>query len=142
MHDRHGGTTPVRCRGCAEPWPCPDAELLPLKPHTHYVCPNGGGYGHSQMWTGALNPAVRMRSDGYCLCGALLVEETDDGIRWRVTFELNTGDGWHLVTKETSSERNARDQVAGLREQEATGEPVRSIALARAVPGWQTVEPS
>lgn len=76
VHDRHGGTTPVRCRGCAQPWPCPDADLLPLKPYTKYICPNdAGGLGHSALYAGALNPAVRSRLDGWCICGAQMVEE-------------------------------------------------------------------
>lgn len=142
-HDRHGGSHPVVCRGCRQPWPCPEAlaEMLPMKPYTKYICPNGSGYGHSSHWTGARNMAVSSRSDGYCLgCGAVMVEEVDDGTCWRVTFETDTGYGWHPVERETSSERDARTQVAGLHELQAAGEPVRNIALARAVVGWQTVE--
>jgi hypothetical protein len=90
VHDRHGGTTPVRCRGCREPWPCPEAEaeFLPLQPYTKYVCPNDTGYGHSSMWTGALNPAVRSRRDGYCMCGAVMVDEAELHTgKYRLTWE-------------------------------------------------------
>lgn len=140
IHDRHGGTDPVRCRGCRKPWPCPDADLLPMKPYTKYVCPNGGGYGHSSLWTGVLNPAVRCRSDGYCGgCGALLVAEVDDGTRWRLTWEMDSGHGWHPVDKETSSATEARSQIEGLRELQAAGEPIRNVLLQRAVVGWETV---
>jgi hypothetical protein len=142
VHDRHGGTHPVRCQGCRQPWPCPEvqAEMLPLKPYTKYICPNGGGYGHSSHWTGARNLAVSSRHDGYCICGAVMVEEVDDGTRWRVTFEADNGFGWHPVVNETSSERDARSQVKGLHQLQADGEPVRKIGLARAVVGWEPVE--
>jgi hypothetical protein len=110
--------------------------MLPMKPYTKYVCPSGGGYGHSGHWTGARNPAVSSINDGYCMCGAVMVEEVKDGTLWRVTFEADTGYGWHPVVKETDSERNARAQVEGLHKLEAAGEPVRDIRLSKASVEW------
>ena len=116
--------------------------FLPLKPYTRYICPNDTGRGHSSLWAGALNPAVRSIHDGYCICGAVMVEEVKDGTRWRVEFEADTydGRGWHRITNETESERDARSQVRGLREQEAQGEPVRFLSLSRSATAWEAVD--
>jgi hypothetical protein len=139
-HEREGGSTPVRCRGCHRPWPCPDAVLLPLKPYTRYICPDDTGQGHSTLYTGALNPAVRMTRDGYCTCGERQVEEVDDGTRWRLSWEMDTGAGWHPVVKETSSERDARSQAEGLERLAAEGELIRNVRLERAHADWEAVD--
>jgi hypothetical protein len=142
QHEREGGSTPVRCRGCKRPWPCDDAVIMPLKPYTRYICPNDTGHGgHSSHWTGIRNPAVSTTRDGYCMgCGAVMVEEVKDGTRWRVEFEADTGFGWHNIVNETESERDARSQVIGLRQQEAEGEPVRFIGLSKSGSAWEAVD--
>jgi hypothetical protein len=173
QHDRHGGTTPVRCRGCRKPWPCPEAEaeFLPLKPHTKYVCPNRTGYGHSALWAGALNPAVRSRSDGWCICGAQMVEEAKLHTEmyrlswemvgsthlWRYcnanpTFYKNTtqivpnsqipDEHWHGVSREDS---NPWQQYHALKAwADADTGFVRNVRLERMAsePRWEPYEPT
>jgi hypothetical protein len=172
-HERHGGTYPTRCRGCQQPWPCPEAEadFLPLKPYTKYVCPNdGGGLGHSSMWSGALVPQGRTRSDGWCIGGAQMVEEsaahpdiyrlTWENVRlgelWRYSnadpalFKNTTqivpnsqipDEHWQETSKETN---NPWDQYQRLRSwADADTGFVRNVRLERQVtePRWEPVEP-
>jgi hypothetical protein len=170
-HDRHGGSHPVVCRGCRQPWPCPEAEaqFLPLKPYTKYVCPNGSGYGHSALYAGALNPKVRSRSDGWCMCGAQMVEEAQlHTSLYRLTWEMvglahlglysnadprlykNTtqvvpnsqipDEHWHEVSKQDS---NPWDQYRTLKAwADADTGFVRNVRLERQVtePRWEPVE--
>lgn len=112
-----------------------------LKAGTKYVCPVGyGRLGHSGIYTGANNPVFQRPSDGFCICGERMVEEVDDGSRWRLTWEMDTGSGWHPVEKETASERDARSQADGLRELAAQGEKIRDVRLARAMVAWEPVD--
>lgn len=140
-HERMGGSTPVVCRGCRKPWPCPDVVLVPLNRYSRYICPNDtGNGGHTSMWTGALVPQARSTRDGYCMtCGVLMVEEVDDGTRWRLSWEMFNGRDWHPIVKETKSERDARSQMLGLEALEAEGEPIRNVRLERATTAWEAV---
>lgn len=62
-----------------------------LKPMTRYICPVGAGrYGHSSIYTGAYDvERLKRPSDGTCICGVDLVEEsaTKDGHRYRLVWE-------------------------------------------------------
>jgi hypothetical protein len=118
------------------------AEPLPLKRYTEYRCITPG-CGTSSMWTGAL-AGRQSPSDGYCLvCRKPMTEIVDDGRRWRVSFETVDpfGDGeYHLVTRETSDERSARDQVAGLLSLQVMGDPIRAVRLEVAGTTWTAVD--
>jgi len=133
-----------------------------LKPLTRYVCPERepGEMGHTSIRTGSMGRSLGTA----CACGAELVEEVDDGTRWRVSFEMVSAvthpelydpateraradvvlgdideDWWHPVSRETSSEVDARSQILGLYEQIGEGELIRRVLLERSSPAWEPV---
>ena len=104
-------------------------EVNNLKPFTNYVCPTGGGYGHSSVWTGDRNghPELNSSRDAYCICGAEFVEV--DNEKWKLSWEMIdpfTGN-WKKV-KVTRSRHDAHSQHEGLQSLLASGE-VRNIKL-------------
>lgn len=102
-------------------------EITKLKPYTHYVCPSGGGYGHSSIWTGAYLPSLRTTHDHLCACGAEFVKE--DIERWVLSWEMQTDDrGWRPVSV-TRSRHAAHEQRDGLLELIEQGEQIRNIQL-------------
>lgn len=113
-------------------FPSPEAHAeqhARLKPGTHYVCPTGGGYGHSSVYTGAHNPVFTRPGDHRCMCGEEFVEE--DRETWRLTFESPdpwSGD-WHPVTV-TRSRHAAHEQHRGLLELQEQGQ-VRNVQLVQ-----------
>lgn len=58
-----------------------------LKPFTSYVCPTGGGLGHSSVWSGSqATPELRQPTDNLCICGAELVVEDEEV--WLLSWEM------------------------------------------------------
>lgn len=105
-------------------------EVTVLKPYTSYVCPSGGGYGHSSTWTGAYRPEGRSLRDKFCACSAEYVEE--DTERWRLSWEMvgPHGDDWRPIEK-VDSKHATHLQRDGLLELIGRGEPIRNVALVR-----------
>lgn len=105
-------------------------EITTLKPYTSYVCPTGGGLGHSSRWTGAYRLELRTLHDHLCMCGAELVEE--DNERWLLTWEMQTplSDDWtpHSVVR---SRHAAQAQYDGMLELIGQGEPIRGVTLRK-----------
>lgn len=101
-------------------------EITTLKPYTKYVCPSGGGYGHSSVYTGSYDPVGRRLTDHICLCGREFVEE--DKETWRLSWEMDTGEGWRHV-EHIQSRHASEQQKAGLEELIAKGEPIRNVKL-------------
>jgi hypothetical protein len=135
-----------------------------LKPFTTYRCPNdSGGLGHKSTWTGAYRKPGPY--DGVCVCGAEMVEASDDGTRWRLEFEsidpyqaadieLTFGKGiwprmsdaqwaslsWHPVSKE-GTELGLRDQHRTLKEWATTHEQaIRNVRLLRSALAWTEMD--
>lgn len=106
-------------------------EITTLKPYTHYVCPAGGGLGHSSIWTGAYYAEFRTLRDHLCICGAELVAEDDE--RWQISWEMQSpfsGGDWvpqHVVR----SRHAAHEQHAGLLQLIEQGEPIRNVRLVQ-----------
>lgn len=102
-------------------------EITTLKPYTSYVCPSGGGYGHSGRYTGSHDhPELRTVRDHLCACGAEFVEE--DRERWLLSWEMRSPSSsqWHRV--ETVASRHASEaQQAGLLALVEAGEPIRDV---------------
>lgn len=71
-----------------------------LEPYTSYVCPSGGGHGHSSVWSGSQNtPELRSPTDNLCDCGETYVKEDDEV--WRLSWDMKdpiTGD-WRPVER-------------------------------------------
>ena len=105
-------------------------EVTVLKPYTSYVCPTGGGLGHSGRWTGAYRPELRSLRDKFCMCGAELVEE--DAEKWLLSWEMQTPfhDEWRPVTK-VDSKHATHSQRDGLLDLIDQGEPIRNVSLTR-----------
>ena len=103
-------------------------EITVLKPYTSYVCPSGGGLGHSSIYTGPHRPELRRVTDDTCICGKKFVEE--DTEKWRLTWEMQWpgADHWTRVTV-TKSKHAAQSQHEGLLELIANGEPIRNVTL-------------
>lgn len=117
------------CGECDSTYPEGDhIEVNDLKPYTSYVCPTGGGLGHSSQYTGAYLHVLRSPRDKFCICGAELVEE--DNEQWRLSWEMDTGTDWRPVTK-VGSKHATHQQRDGLEELIARGEPVRAVTLER-----------
>jgi hypothetical protein len=135
-----------------------------LKPFTQYRCPVGGGsLGHSSIWTGAYKPPHNTH-DGTCVCGAEMVEDSEDGTRYRLEWEsidshqaadieLMFGKGiwpkmpegqwdalsWHPVSKE-GTELGLRDQYQTLKKwAESHKQPIRNVRLLKAAIAWSEV---
>ena len=119
-----------RCGECYQPYDDGDhIEITKLKPYTSYVCPNGGGLGHSSTYTGAYRPELRSLRDGYCTCGAEFVEEDDE--QWQLTFEAQTpmsGGEW-VPVQTVKSRHAAQQQHVGLLQLIEQGEPIRNVQL-------------
>lgn len=114
-------------------------EVNVLKPFTSYVCPTGGGYGHSSTWSGSQDvPELRTPRDIFCACGLEFVEE--DAERWELTWEMRTpgAESWRPVSVVRSKHavEQQRDGLLALIEQ---GEPIRSVSLERLVPAGRAV---
>jgi hypothetical protein len=104
-------------------------RFRPLKKRTSYVCPDDVGQGHSSLYTGDLR--IVTPGDGWCLCGAELVERVEDG-RYLVSWEM-VGPydlDFHPVTKAHTTLRDAEQHVLGLRELAAQGEAIRNVTMA------------
>jgi len=58
-----------------------------LEPYTSYVCPKGGGYGHSSVWSGS-QACLELRSplDEFCICGEKFVKE--DTEEWLLSWQM------------------------------------------------------
>jgi hypothetical protein len=103
-------------------------EITTLKPYTNYVCPTGGGYGHSGIYTGALPLELRNLRQHLCICGAEFVEE--DLEKWKLSWEMSSdfGRSWHPVSV-VRSRHAASEQHRGLLELVAEGEAIRNVEL-------------
>lgn len=122
------------CRDCGRTYDAgKHIESNVLKPYTNYVCPSGGGYGHSSTWSGARDvPELRSERDKFCLCGLELIEE--DKERWLLSWEMigPFSDDWRPV-ENMQSKHAALLQKAGLEELIARGEPIRNVRLMQMV---------
>jgi hypothetical protein len=103
-----------------------------LKPYTNYVCPTGGGLGHSGISTGAYRPVNRALSDHRCVCGVEFVEE--DKETWRLSWEMQTplSPDWTRQSV-VRSKHAAQQQHAGLIDLRNQGEPIRNVTLVQVV---------
>lgn len=122
-----------RCADCFQPYDAGDhIEITTLKPYTSYVCPTGGGLGHSSIWTGAYRPDGRSLRDHLCSCGAEFVEE--DRQLWQLSWEMQTpfSDGNWVPQQVISSRHSTHQQHAGLLLLITQGEPIRNVALVKA----------
>ena len=102
-----------------------------LKPYTSYVCPSGGGTGHSSRYTGAYDMGeLRSPTDHVCICGLDLVEEDNES--WLLSYETRpaTGQKWQPVSI-TRSKHAAHQQLEGLLALIDQGEQIRSVSLRR-----------
>ncbi|NKR30672.1 hypothetical protein GS538_11885 [Rhodococcus hoagii] len=104
-------------------------EIAVLKPYTSYVCPSGGGLGHSSVWTGAYLPSLRTVRDHLCSCGLQFVEE--DTELWRLSWEMQ-GDGtnWRRIDR-VGSRHSTEHQRDGLEALISDGERIRDVQLVR-----------
>lgn len=120
-----------RCGACGKTYDGGDhIEINTLKSYTDYVCPTGGGYGHSSIWTGAYLHSLRTLRDHLCTCGAELVEK--DNERWRVTWEMAnpwTGNWEHH--ENVQSKYDAEAQHCGLVSLISAGEEIRNVRLEK-----------
>lgn len=118
-----------RCGDCDQTYEAGQhIEITTLKPFTNYVCPAGGGYGHSGTYTGALIPSLRTLHQHLCICGAEFVEEDTES--WTLTWEMKDpwSAEWRNVSK-TQSKHAAHAQRAGLLELIERGEAIRNVEL-------------
>lgn len=105
------------------------AEIAILKPYTRYVCPSGGGLGHSAIWTGAYSPNLRTVRDHLCSCGLELVEE--DAELWRLSWEMRIdGASWRRIER-VGSRHSTEHQRDGLETLISNGERIRDVQLVR-----------
>ncbi|MDV7192610.1 hypothetical protein [Mycolicibacterium fortuitum] len=103
-----------------------------LEPYTSYVCPKGGGIGHSGVWSGSQAVAeLRSPTDNLCICGATLVKEDDEV--WRLSWTMkdpHTG-SWRPVervgTKHSTHEQ--RDGLLTMPDEVANVQLVRVSAI-------------
>lgn len=117
------------CGGCGRNYDEGQHILIDrLKPRTKYVCPTGGGLGHSGISTGAYAPVQRTLTDHVCSCGTEYVEE--DREVWRISFETQTPFDleWHRVER-LGSKHSVVEQQHGLDELIGRGEPIRNVAV-------------
>lgn len=140
---------------------------MSLKPMTRYRCPNpecphlGPYTGHA---FGDTTRTTREMPDECEGCGTLLVEETDDGERYKLSWEMITSashpelyDGdkvrptqlfndrlpdryWSKTAKEHTSVLSAREQWDGLHTLVEQGELIRNIKIEKATVVWQEVD--
>lgn len=107
-----------------------------LKPRTSYVCPTGGGLGHSGVYTGNLDarPELRRPDENLCICGREYVEEDQE--TWQLTWEMQTpfDPEWHSVSV-VRSKYAAHQQRDGLLASAESGSPIRNVELVRLVRG-------
>lgn len=105
-------------------------EITTLKPFTNYICPSGGGTGHSSIYTGAHRPELRNLREHICACGRELVEE--DHEKWMLQFEVERDGVWAPV--EVVQSRHATEQqYAGLMDLIEEGEPIRNVKRTQLV---------
>lgn len=104
-------------------------EVRVLEPYTSYVCPTGGGHGHSSRWSGSQGvPELRRSTDNLCICGETFVKEDDE--LWNLSWEyvdLWTGD-WKPCSR-TGSRYSTHEQHRGLL---SMPEEIRNIKLVKA----------
>lgn len=105
----------------------PHIEITTLKPYTSYVCPSGGGLGHSAIRTGAYGPSLRSLTDHLCTCGLEFVEE--DHERWLVSWEMQDDDGEWRPVERIGSRHSTESQRDGL----LTLPEIRNVRLIRLV---------
>jgi hypothetical protein len=103
-----------------------------IKERTHYVCPTGGGLGHSSRYTGSPPLSLRDVKGAFCCCGERLVEE--DHETWRLSWEVQTwlDPAWHTTTV-IRSRHAAEAQRTGLLTLIEQGEPIRNVVLTQLV---------
>lgn len=108
-------------------------EIATLKPYTNYVCPTGGGLGHSGIYTGALLPSNRTLRQHLCTCGAEYVEE--DKETWQLSWEMQEppDSPWRTVTA-TRTRHAAEQQRDGLLALADQGERIRNVQMVQLVP--------
>lgn len=123
------------CRDCRYTYADGDhIEINTLQPRTHYVCPTGGGMGHSSIYTGDshLHPELRTPTEHLCMCGAeFVIEDTET---WRLSWEMQEPPGtpWHKVAVIQS--RHATElQRQGLLALAMEGELIRSVEITQLV---------
>lgn len=105
-------------------------EVNNLKSFTNYVCPTGGGYGHSSTWAGdrASHPELNSLRDAYCMCGAEYVEV--DNEKWKLSWEMvDPFTGVWKKVKKVQSRHDAHAQHEGLQQLVIAGEQIRNIKL-------------
>ncbi|AKD99198.1 hypothetical protein XU06_22845 [Rhodococcus erythropolis] len=106
-------------------------EITILEPFTSYVCPSGKGLGHSGIYTGAYNPALRTMRDHLCDCGLRLVEE--DTELWKLSWEMQDDDTpWRRIDR-VGSRHSTQQQRDGLETLASNGESIRNVRLVRLV---------
>ena len=117
------------CGDCGQKYDDGDhIEVRVLDPFTRYICPVGNGQmNHSSTWSGAQDcPELRSPRDKFCVCGAEFVKEDEE--TWRLSWEMDTGGGWHPVSK-VASRHETHTQRDGLTALIAQGEPIRNVSL-------------
>lgn len=111
---------------------------MSLKSYTRYRCLNKEcGYGGP--WTGASTDTP----DNCRGCGTPLVEEVDEGVRYRLSWEMvgPYGHGqWHPKAVEHTSAISAREQWDGLHTLMEDGEPIRNIKIEKSTATWEEVD--
>lgn len=133
-----------------------------LKMFTNYICPTGGGLGHSSIYTGGYEPTPVER--GVCICGTPLVEDLPDGFRYRLEFEtvmplyaaefehrrgywqqLSQAEWanlpWVPVSKEVMTKAAIANQFNNLlAHAESHEQPIRNVRMLRTAQGeWEEV---
>ena len=104
--------------------------MTTLEPYTSYVCPGGGGYGHSSHWTGAY--LLPRPTDGQCICGETYVKEDDEV--WTLSWEmLGPYSSYWAPVRRNGSRHSTHQQRDGLLALIEAGEPIRRVEL------WQRV---
>jgi len=100
-----------------------------LKPRTRYHCPvsvAGDGYGHSSLYTGDYSSP----GNGVCICGAQMVETTEEGLHVLTWEMISPGDiDWRAVRREHRVAHEAQKQAFGLQALIDQGEQIRNIRL-------------
>lgn len=127
----HVGPGERLCKVCGQSYDDGEhIEITTLKPYTSYVCPTGGGRGHSSIWTGALLHSLRTLTQHLCVCGRELVEE--DKETWRLTWEMQepAGTPWRMVTA-IRTKHQAIQQREGLVQLIEQGEQIRNVSLVQ-----------
>lgn len=117
------------CGKCNQTYETGDhIHVAVLKPYTSYVCPKGGGYGHSSVWSGSQDvPELRKPTDNLCVCGETFVEE--DAEQWLLSWEMKDPitRRWRPV-KRIGSRHSTHEQRDGLL---TMPDEIRNVELER-----------